>query len=802
MILRRLVVVLGILSALTILVGTAYDVWRARTDALERAEARLADLALVLGEQTARAIGQVESVLAAVGEDVAELAAPGRLAAGRELHEQLRAHNAVPQVTAVLAFDAAGRPLASSRDFPAPAATVADREYFRTHRERVVQRSFVSTPFVGRVSGAPTVAVSSGVRNAAGELIGVVVAYLDPEYFAGLYRALGLGPGGGVRLFHRDGTMVAGDPVDPQAGAALVTTLAQRAIAPGTATILRTADAFAGAPGSIALQALPEYPFVLAVRSTTDHALAAWRREAWTTGLLGAIAAAVVLALTFAIERRLAADSRLRGELHELEARWRFALEGAEHGVFDWDLRAGRLYRSPQYLALLGYSADDVDARGPAHDQLIHPDDRDRARALWDGCTAGRIPQFAEEFRMLRKDGGTVPVLLSGMVVERDRDGEPTRLIGTVTDVSRLKAAQGHVREAEVRLAAIVQSAMDAIITVDAEQRIVLCNVAAERMFGCTPEEAIGKPLDRFLPERFRAAHRAHIERFGRTGETSRRMGRQQALCALRADGTEFPIEASISHATVAGQHLYTVILRDITARVKAEEELRLAHDELRGLAQAMHEVREAERTRIARELHDELGQALTALKMDVDLLGGALPADRPDLAERIEAMRGLLDSTVATTRRISADLRPLVLDDLGLGAAAEWLVQGFSQRTQIPCSLHVDPSCGQLGEPYASALFRIMQESLTNVARHARATKVSVRLERRGDDAVLTVLDDGVGMDRSARPNPRSFGLRGIGERALLLGGSAEIASRPGAGTTLVARIPLAGDGGRREAA
>ena len=146
-----------------------------------------------------------------------------------------------------------------------------------------------------------------------------------------------------------------------------------------------------------------------------------------------------------------------------------------------------------------------------------------------------------------------------------------------------------------------------------------------------------------------------------------------------------------------------------------------------------MHEVRESERTRIARELHDELGQALTALKMDVDLLSETISRDRTDLLERTDAMRELLDSTVATTRRISSDLRPLVLDDLGLGAAAEWLAQTFSQRTHVPCELNVDAACAQLGEPHASALFRILQESLTNVAKHAHAKRVEVRLERSG---------------------------------------------------------------------
>jgi PAS domain S-box-containing protein len=360
-------------------------------------------------------------------------------------------------------------------------------------------------------------------------------------------------------------------------------------------------------------------------------------------------------------------------------------------------------------------------------------------------------------------------------------------------ELHRSARAAAESGESEARLRSIMRSAMDAIITIDEDQRIVLCNEAAERMFRCTPAQALGQPLERFIPERFRAAHRGHIDRFARTGETSRRMGVQTALWALRADGTEFPIEASISQAAAAGRRLLTVILRDVTERARAEQALRDAHAELRELALAMHEVREGERTRIARELHDELGQALTALKMDVDLLAETIARDRADLLERTDAMRELLDSTVATTRRISADLRPLVLDDLGLGAAAEWLTQGFSHRTHVPCELHVDPACAQLGEPHASALFRILQESLTNVARHARASRVEVRLERAGADAVLTVRDDGVGMDRAAAPKPRSFGLRGIGERALLLGGEVKIDSRPGGGTTLVVRIPLA---------
>jgi signal transduction histidine kinase len=163
--------------------------------------------------------------------------------------------------------------------------------------------------------------------------------------------------------------------------------------------------------------------------------------------------------------------------------------------------------------------------------------------------------------------------------------------------------------------------------------------------------------------------------------------------------------------------------------------------------------------------------------------------------------MRGLLDSTVQTTRRISADLRPLVLDDLGLAAAIEWLVDQLRQRARVDCDLVMDSSLADLPEPYASAIFRVMQESLTNVVKHARASRVELQLAREGGSAVLTVRDDGVGMGQADQAKPRSFGLRGIRERILGLGGEVRIVSQPGGGTIVVVRVPL-GDAPGREAA
>jgi PAS domain S-box-containing protein len=218
---------------------------------------------------------------------------------------------------------------------------------------------------------------------------------------------------------------------------------------------------------------------------------------------------------------------------------------------------------------------------------------------------------------------------------------------------------------AAARLSGLLDSAMDAIISVDDQLNVVLYNRAAERAFGWSPREVLGRPLDLLLPERFRGAHGQQMRRFGATGTTSRRMGDNTVLHALRKDGTEFPIEASISQLQTPEGKLYTVILRDVSERVRAREELAAFAAESSG-------VREQEKSRIARELHDELAQSITALKMDTTWLRDQVGSADAKVQEKIGHMLGLLDSTVAAMRRIASDLRPLVLDDLGLVPAIE----------------------------------------------------------------------------------------------------------------------------------
>jgi len=385
----------------------------------------------------------------------------------------------------------------------------------------------------------------------------------------------------------------------------------------------------------------------------------------------------------------------------------------------------------------------------------------------------------------LRSTGEEFPMDASISQLETPQGKLLTVILRDISE--RLQAIDRQTR-LSARLAGLLDSAMDAIITVDEQQRVVLYNRAAERIFGWTSEQMMGGLLEKLMPDRFRSNHSTHVHRFDRTGTTSRRMGDGTVLHGLRANGEEFPMEASISQLDTAEGKLFTVILRDITERVRAQ-------DELSSFAAEAHNLREGEKSRIARELHDELAQSLTALKMDTIWLRDNAPAEPEKTVAKLADMVTMLDTTVAATRRIAADLRPLLLDDLGLAPAIEWLAHNFTQRTGVPCEVSVDEDL-ELEEPYATAVFRIVQESLANVGKHARATEAGVVIARTGQAVMLEVRDNGQGFATAAPRKPHSLGLMGLRERAHLLKGAVAIDSQPGKGTRVQVRIPVQENG------
>ena len=226
--------------------------------------------------------------------------------------------------------------------------------------------------------------------------------------------------------------------------------------------------------------------------------------------------------------------------------------------------------------------------------------------------------------------------------------------------------------------------------------------------------------------------------------------------------------------------------------RQQAEGELRDSHEQLRNLSSHLESVREEERTRLAREIHDELGQELTALKMDLSWVSKRLEPEQQQLSQKVGSMDNLVDETIRTVQRLSGELRPGLLDDLGLAAAIEWQTEEFQKRTGMACDVRLDLGETTLSHNQDTAIFRIYQETLTNVIRHARATRVSILLQTQDNRLVLEVTDNGRGITEEEAGGAKAFGLIGMRERVLALKGELAIHGRPSQGTTVTVTIPL----------
>ncbi|HJQ53410.1 MAG TPA: histidine kinase [Gemmatimonadaceae bacterium] len=260
-----------------------------------------------------------------------------------------------------------------------------------------------------------------------------------------------------------------------------------------------------------------------------------------------------------------------------------------------------------------------------------------------------------------------------------------------------------------------------------------------------------------------------------------------------RLDGTPMRIEGDYmviydEAGRIAG---HFGIQRDVTDRYQESEEIRVSREQLRALASRLQAVREEERTGIAREIHDELGQALTGLKLDISWMKGRLPRNH-EMLDHCASIIERIDQTLTSVRRIATKLRPSVLDQLGLEAALEWLAQEFMNRTGIEVGTEIATSGEPLPEDLGSSAFRILQESLTNVARHSGATYVTIRLTQTPDLLVLEVTDNGVGANANCLAGTTSLGVIGMRERALACGGEFSIDGHPDRGTTVALRVPL----------
>ncbi|ACC76590.1 response regulator [Paraburkholderia caribensis] len=353
--------------------------------------------------------------------------------------------------------------------------------------------------------------------------------------------------------------------------------------------------------------------------------------------------------------------------------------------------------------------------------------------------------------------------------------------------IDERRRADARLHASEARFRAIVEtSPVPLCITSMPAGRILYTNEPLRALFGM--DEGMSANMTYFYAD---PGEREHLIQYLRTEGSLRNVEVQ----FRRPDGTQFWAMATARVATYDDSLAIYVGLNDITGRKQMEQELVESREQQRELSAYMEAIREEERKRIAMEIHDELGQLLTALKMDVSLLKMRLTQD-PEAMKKTDDMRELVEGTIWMVRNVASHLRPAALN-FGIVSALEWLVDEFNRRNAIPCELHIVGGEPALSDAHATAVFRIVQASLTNVTRHADATRVDVTLISTAEKLELHVRDDGRGFDQQVVRRDYSYGLLGMNERARLIGGSLSIGSAPGAGTTVSIHIPL--DGGPR---
>lgn len=376
---------------------------------------------------------------------------------------------------------------------------------------------------------------------------------------------------------------------------------------------------------------------------------------------------------------------------------------------------------------------------------------------------------------------------LEGKVLERTRElaGVNQALVSEITE--RMQAEHAF-RLSQGRLAGILDIAEDAIIVVEEDRSIALFNQGAVKLFGYESDEILGESIDRLLPERHRADHAEHMAAFADAGDPSRRMAQRRDVFGLKKDGTEFPAEASISKLTVGHKTTFTVILRDITDRLRTERQLQ-------SLTAQLMTAQDEERRRISRELHDDINQRLALLAIELGRMEAHPPATTEHARLAFQSLTQRLAAISDDVRRMAYQFHPSILDDLGLFAALQYLADDFSAKTGIKTIIVQEELAEPLPRDIASCLYRITQESLANVTKHAHTTRVELELTCDGQAVTLSIRDGGVGFDlERVRAHHLGLGLVNMRERVRSVQGRLDIRSQPGQGTHVVVHIPLPG--------
>jgi PAS domain S-box-containing protein len=494
------------------------------------------------------------------------------------------------------------------------------------------------------------------------------------------------------------------------------------------------------------------------------------------------VAAPIVRGMAHDVTDQRRAEKAMSDLRRELE----LTMNSMEEGVHRVNLQGDIVFENPAAAGMLGWKVSEL--LGKHGHTTMHHTRQDGTSYPAEECPIyatfrdGVSRRVADEV-FWRRDGTSFPVEYQTAAMRNDRN-EIVSTVVTFRDITERKSAEEALRESEERYRELFENSKDAIYVHDLKGRYISLNRAAEKLSGYSREEIIGRHFSNFVaPGSLKDVRENLCKKLDEVGETV------YEIDLITRDRRRVPVEVSSRLIYENGVPIGVQgTARDVTERNRAQ-------DALRTYSQRLMEAQEAERQNIARELHDQIGQILTAVRINLQSIqrSGRTADWFPSLDESI----GIVDEALGRVRELSIELRPSLLDDLGLSTALRWYVDRFARRTGIIAEVSngfEDDS--RLPRELETACFRIAQEALTNVARHAQAVSVSVQVERSRERILLTIMDDGVGFDldnlRKSASTVSALGLRGMEERALAVGGNVKIDSGSGRGTRVRATFPL----------
>lgn len=489
------------------------------------------------------------------------------------------------------------------------------------------------------------------------------------------------------------------------------------------------------------------------------------------------------------IARDITDRQRLEASLREQEEQLRALVQNAPDIIARVDRKFRHTYINPAIEKYTDLTQEDY--IGKTYEELGIPDE---VVDLWN-------QYFREVFetgdeRILEFPlplGEKEYVFSTRLSPEFDENGEVKSVLIIARDVTDKHEAEVALRESEQLLDRTFESLHSALFIVESkkegERTILRCNSAVREIFGYSPKELVDRTTEVIHTDE---------ESYRRWEELSRddltdkgHFEREYRL--KRRDGSHFPAHVSVTliEEEVDVRHAVSLI-RDMTEQKQQEEELRESRERLQHLARNLQNAQEEERLRISRDIHDELGQSMTALHLDLLWMRSRIAEDRRELHEKLDSMSGVIDEAIDSLQRISTDLRPGMLDDLDFPAVIEWEGNKVEEHTDLSCSVEIIGEERDLNDELETAFYRILQEALTNVIRHAEAEHAEVTFRFGDEDLELVVQDDGIGISREALENPQAFGLNGMRERAYAWGGEVRFHGEQGEGTTVRARVPF----------